>query len=230
MEKRIENLNNQGRIAYQMKCANAIIEHFGYDYEEWRGILEYISDYTWLVNTFDKVRGIRVECERLWNYYSSYYWSYEILMPVGIPQKGTNRRFIPCRTCDKRKMQFAEYGATYGLCLNALDCKYVKENYRYNDDTEDKLGKGIYKKSFELFLRTDMRLLRVLNNIFSNDTDLSYDFFDEGRVVFLWDSLKALDELGIPYPDCDDIHEYGFGEENDTKRFSSVNLIKEADL
>ena len=75
-----------------------------------------------------------------------------------------------------------------------------------------------------------MRLLRVLNNIFSNDTDLSYDFFDEGRVVFLRDSLKALDELSIPYPDCDDIHEYGFGEENETKRFSSVNLIKEADL
>lgn len=229
MEKCIENLNNQGRIAYQMKCLNVLIDHFGYDYEEWREILEYISDYTWLVNTFEKERGIRAESERLWDYHSTKYCPENILTPWGIPQKGTNQRFYPCRICGRRKLQFEEYGATYGLCLNALDCKYVKENYRYNDDTEDKLGKGIYKKSFELFLRTDMRLLRVLNNIFSNDTDLSYDFFDEGRVVFLWDSLKALDELGIPYPDCDDIHEYAFGEENEFNRFSSVNLIKKHD-
>jgi len=226
MKKCIENLNNQGRIAYQMKCANALIEYFGYDYEEWREILEYISDYTWLHNTFDKVHGIRVECERLWNYYSGYYCPENILKPWGIPQKGTKQLFYPCRACSRCKLQFEEYGATYGLCLNVLDCSYVKGNYRYNDDTEDKRGKGIYKKNYELFLRTNLSLLRILNNIFSNDTDLSYDFFDEGRVVFLRDSLKALDELGIPYPDCDDIHEYAFGEENEFNRFSSVNLIK----
>lgn len=226
MKKCIENLNNQGRIAYQMKCINSIIEHFGYDYEEWREILEYISDYTWLVNTFEKERGIRAESERLWNYYSTKYCPENILKPWGIPQKGTKQLFYPCRACNRRKLQFEEYGATYGLCLNVLSCKYVKENYRFHDDTEDKRGKGVYKKNYELFLRTDLSLLRVLNNIFSNDTDLSYDFFDEGRVVFLWDSLKALDELGIPYPDCDDIHEYAFGEENEFNRFSSVNLIK----
>ncbi len=228
MKRCIENLNNQGRIAYQMKCINSIIEHFGYDYEEWREILEYISDYTWLHNTFDEVRGIRVECERLWNYYSSYYWPYEILMPVGIPQKGTNRRFSPCSACGRRKLQFEDFGATYGLCVNVSDCKYVKENYRFSGSGNFRLSDGIYKKSFELYLRTDFSLLRILNNIFSNDTDLSYDFFEEGRIVFLRDSLKALDELGIAYPDCNDIHEYAFGEENDTKRFSTVNLIKKA--
>lgn len=229
MEKCIENLNNQGRIAYQMKCINSIIEHFGYDYEEWREILEYISDYTLLHNTFEKEHGIRVETERMWNFYSCQYHPEEILTPWGIPQKGTNQCFFPCRACGRRKMQFEEYGATYGLCVNVLDCKYVKENYCYHSDEDNKFGKGVYKKSYELFLRTDFSLLRVLNNIFSNDTDLSYDFFEEGRVVFLQDSLKALDELGIPYPDCDDIHEYAFGEENDTKRFSSVNLIKKHD-
>lgn len=151
MKKCIQNLNNQGRIAYQMKCINSIIEHFGYDYEEWREILEYISDYTWLHNTFDKVHGIRVECERLWNYYSTKYCPEDILKPWGIPQKGTKQLFYPCRACSRRKLQFEEYGATYGLCLNVLSCKYVKENYRFHDDTEDKRGKGVYKKIMSFF-------------------------------------------------------------------------------
>lgn len=85
MEKCIENLNDQGYIAYQMKCINSLIDHFGYDYEEWREILEYISDCTFLINTFEKERGIKAESERMWAYYSCHYQPSEVLKPWGIP-------------------------------------------------------------------------------------------------------------------------------------------------
>lgn len=225
MEKCIENLNDQGYIAYQMKCINSLIDHFSYDYEEWREILEYISDCTFLVNTFNKVRGIRAESDRMWDMYCCHYQPSEVLAPFGIPQKGTNRFFHPCRECSRKMPQYADRGATYGLCMNILDCKYVREKH---NDPYFKKRSPEEKRNYKLYLKTDLALLRVLEDIFSRPTDLAYDYFDEGWIVLLWDTLKVLDELKIPHPDCDDIHEYAFGEENNTKRFSTVNLIRKA--
>jgi len=225
MKKCIENLNDQGYIAYQMKCINALIEHFGYDYEEWREILEYISDCTFLVNTFEKERGIRAESERFWAMYCCYYQPSEVIKAFGIPQNGTKKLFYPCRECSRKKLQYAYMGAKYGLCLNILDCEIIKSPQNL---AHIETGNPVIKRNFELYMRTDIALLRVLENIFSRPTDLAYDYFDEGWVVLLRDTLKVLDELKIPYPDCDDIHEFAFGEENKTKRFSTVNLIKNA--
>ena len=226
MVKCLENLNNQGFIAYQLKCMVALIHHFGYDIEEWREILEYITDYTWLNCTFEKERGLRAGSEKGWAGERSRYWPEQILTPSVIYQDDINSRIIPCRVCGNCKYQFADYGADYGLCMNIPDCQYVKENYRFHGGGRYGRGDGVYKKSYELFLRTDFNLLRVLNNIMSNDSDLSYDFFEEGRIVFVWDTLKVLDSLKIPPPDFDDIHEFAFGKENERKRFSTLNLIQ----
>lgn len=225
IEKTLENLNNQGFIAYQLKCMVALIHHFGYDIEKWREILEYITDYTWLHCTYEKERGLRANSERDWFSYSGKYTPSSILMPVGIPQHSTNKLLFPCRVCGNCKYQFADYGADYGLCMNIPDCQYVKENYRFHGGGRYGLGDGVYRKSYELFLRTDFNLLRVLNNIMDNDTEMS-DFFEEGRIVFVWDTLKVLDSLNVPHPDFDDIHEFAFGKENQCKRFSTLDLIQ----
>lgn len=76
-------------------------------------------------------------------------------------------------------------------------------------------------------MRTDFNLLRAVNNALNIDSDISYEFFEEGRVVYLWDTLKILDSLNIPYPNMEGIHDYAFGKENERFRFSTYNLIKQ---
>lgn len=227
MKKTIDNLNNQGLMAYQIKCIIALIEHFEYNYEEWREILEYLTDYTWLTGVSENEHGIRATSCGKWAYESSKWLPESILRPFIMPVPDSKRCICVCDSCDHLKYQFSEYGATYGLCLNSHSCEYVRKKYelpRLKCSTSDE---EFSKKIHELYMRTDFNLLRAVNNALSIDSDLSYDFFEDGRIVYLWDTLKVLDRLNIPYPDMEDIHEHAFGKENELFRFSTYNLIKQ---
>lgn len=221
----LDRLNDHGLIAYHIKCLNALIEYFGYDYEDWREVMELLTDWTWLVNTFEKEHGLVAKSEydcstRVWNYAPS-----EILKPIGIPQKGTDKYIFPCDICGQAKYQFEAFGADNGLCMNMGSCRYVKENYRYHGGGKYGRGEGIYKRNYELYLKTDFNFLRALNNALTREDELT-ELFDEGRIVLLWDTLKIFYSLGLPYPDAEGIHEYAFGEDSITKRFSTRNLLK----
>lgn len=227
MKKTIDNLNNQGLMAYQIKCIIALIEHFEYNYEEWREILEYLTDYTWLTGVSENEHGIRATSSGKWAYESSRWLPATILDPFLMPDANSKRNIWVCKNCNRLKYQFSEYGATYGLCLNSHSCEYVRKKYELPRLKSSTIDEKFKKKVHELYMRTDFNLLRAVNNALNIDSDISYEFFEKGRVVYLWDTLKILDSLNIPYPDMEGIHDYAFGKENERFRFSTYNLIKQ---
>ena len=206
MKKNIQKLNDTGLVAYQIKCIVALINYYKYDINEWQEVLEFICDYTYLINTFGKEHGLRSSSESTWDPESDKFLPQLVLKPV-----------LLCNGCKKLDLQFKEYGAKYGLCLNIKECQ---------KDENDKFGNQ-HSKIFHLYINADFKLLRAVNNVLSHTSDISYDYFKDGRIVLLWDTLKIFDELGIPYPDFDGIHDYAFGENNITKRFSTYNLIRQ---
>ena len=222
MKKSIENLNNQGLVAYQLKCIVALINYFGYHLEEWREVLEVIADYTYFHRSFGKIKGRQIKSDRDWARDSCRYKPESVLTPC---RQDDGKAYCYCPDCHHKLIQFAEYNADYGLCLNMESCEYVKNNPRYNGfgfnfDFED-----VRRRCYKLYVDKDFRLLIALNNVLSIDSDISYEFFDGDRSVYLRDTLKIFDELNIPYPSLEDIHEYAFGEENDLKAFSSYELL-----
>ena len=99
----LDKLNDSGLIAYHIKCLIALIDHFGYDYEDWREVMELLTDLTLMYGKSYEGKGLRSasvsDCEdKLWLYKPS-----EILEPVGIPQKGTNKYIVPCDVCGRTK-------------------------------------------------------------------------------------------------------------------------------
>ncbi len=224
MGKSIADLNSQGIVAYQIKCIIALIEYFGYDYEEWRELLEKLSDYTCLAVAEKESGYIHIPTNREWNYELDKFAPENYLQPFLTPVKKSRKIFLACDSCRMKKYQFDEYGAAYGLCVNSHSCENVRRRYDLPRAYINPRREEFTRKVYDWYMRTDFSVLTVLNNIINIDSDMSSDFFRGRKTVYLYDTLKTLDKLYIMRPDTADISEYAFGETREN--FSCADLLK----
>lgn len=223
--KTIKNLNCNGAYCYGIKLVVKLIDHYGYDYDEWQEVLNFLCDFTALENHYNEI--YIAWCKKLQCYSPT-----GILAPVYILNYNGFENFYPCHHCKKTGWLFNEYGDDSSFCMNFKNCEYVKYHYRYTQLAYDSpdykpITEGKYRKYYDLYMKTDITLLRIIEETLQICYgDLATDYFNNDHMPILYDMINTFKALGLPLPDCDDIPDEGFGEENERKRFSSLDLIK----
>ena len=212
----ISSMNLKGKYCYGIKIISGLIEHFGYDYDNWRDFLICLTDFT-LIDMYSGTEGRR---SKHWS--PSEYSPAEILEPVYMPDS-QGRDFYPCDNCPQKRLLFEEYGAESGFCLNFKNCGYVSAHYRYTRPDKNKYSQGQYKKLYDLFMTADISLLRVIYDTLALTDETAGELFDGDRMPIINDMLTVYKALGIGIPDMSGIPDEGFGK---PCSFDSIRLIK----
>ena len=225
IEKTIKNLNCNGAYCYGIKLVIRLIDHYGYNRDEWHEVLDILCERT----TF---KGNDHERHRTWIKNIEYCSPTSALEPIVIQDPKAAQNFFPCDDdCENPCWIFSEYGDEGTFCTNFTNCKYVKDHYRYTRQADDNPGKnqyaeGKYREYYDLYMRTDINLLRIIEETLQIAYgDLAFEYFDGDHMPVLYDMINAFEALGLPLPDCDDIPDEGFGEENRKCCFDCSHLI-----
>lgn len=208
-EKRLRRLNIRGAYCYGIKLVVKLIGHFGYDFGEWRELLEFLCYYTAHKDHNDM---------NVWREKLGYCSPTEILEPIVLDNHKGFEHYIPCDHCGKQRWVFGEYGADHTFCMNFKSCEYVTDHYRYKRQTfrfpgQQIYSEGKYKEYYDLFMKTDINLLRMIQEtLMIAHGDAAYDYFDGNHVPIVFDMIYEFEKLGLTAPDCEDIPDKGFGE------------------
>lgn len=226
MLKSFETFNLKGMFCYGLKCIVNLIDYYGYDFDDWHEMLMYMSDLT-IINYVITPNGSTGRiCANITDWDNkNFYDPAEILQPIIISCQG-NKNFYPCESCEKSRWLFADYGAEDGFCLNFKDCEYVKNHYRYSRPDKNQYSEGIYRKCYDLYMRTDINLLRVIQDTFSIRYAIADEYFGGDRMPLIRDIWSVFDSLNIPVPTCDDLPDKCFGQWDRNNCFDSFNSIQ----
>lgn len=211
-------LNIKGMFCYGLKLIVKLIDYFNYDYSKWHNYLICLSDFT-LIDFCLNTKG---RCLQYWN--ESDFCPGEILMPVVMPDK-KGKVFYPCDVCGKTNWLYTEYR----FCLNFRTCEYVKNHYRYNRSDKNQYSVGKYKEYYDLFISTDINLLRVIYDTLSLTNETAGEVFDGDRIPIMNDMLDVCIKLGITPPDFSGIPTEGYGKDIPVS-FDSVEIITRKEL
>ena len=226
MSKSFEALNLKGMFCYGLKCIVKLINYYEYDFSDWDEMLMFMSDLTIIdyVVTLNGSKGRICSDITDWNN-KNFYDPVEILQPIIMPCQG-KKNFYPCESCEKNSWLFAEYGVEDWFCLNFKECQYVKDHYRYTRPNKNQYSVGAYKKCYDLYMRTDINLLRVIQDTLSIKYSIADEYFDGDRMPLIRDICTVFDSLNIPVPTCDDLHDKCFGKWDRDNCFDSYELIQ----
>ena len=226
MSKSFETLNLKGMFCYGLKCIVKLIDYYGYDFSDWNEMLVFMSDLTIIDYVVTPNGGKGKVCVNIIDWDNkNFYDPTEILQPIIMPYQGKSN-FYPCENCGKSQWLFAEYGIEDGFCLNFKNCEYVKNHYRYNCSDKNQYSEGIYRKLYDLYMRTDISLLRVIQDTFSIKYALTDEYFGGERILLIKDIWEVFENLDIPIPSCADLPDKCFGKWGRDNCFDSFELIQ----
>lgn len=212
-------LNVKGLFCYGLKVIVKLIKHFGYDFGKWREFLTGMSDYTLI----DEQNGVGGRCSKHWEIFD--YSPNEILIPIIFP-KNNIKNFYPCDNCGQAKWLYGAY-EDESFCLNFKNCGYVRDHYRYNRPDKNQYSVGKYKEYYDLYMETDIDLLRVIyDTMLITDYSSAYEMFDGDRMPIIADILGVCKRLGIEPPDLSGIPEEGFDKDSKCLSFDCISLIE----
>lgn len=218
MDSGFSMMNTKGKFCYGIKLAVKLVEYYGYDRKRWYDFLAEMSDYTLI----DICSGTQGRYSKHWS--ASDYSPAEILEPVYMPDKN-GRDFYPCDICGKCSWLFSENGAESGFCLNFKNCCYVAEHYRYARSDKNQYSTGKYKENYDLFMSTDINLLRIIYDTVSLTDETAGELFDGDREPLMRDMLSVFGLISIELPDLSGIPDEGFGK-NSSRSFDCINLLR----
>lgn len=219
--REFNELNRAGLYCYGLKVIVKLIKHFGYDYNKWYELLLGMSDYTLIRES----EGIVGRFSKYWGAIGDYSPE-EILTPIFIPHKDI-KNFYPCDHCGRQNWLYGMYEEE-DFCLNLKNCGYVRDHYRYNRPDKNKYSVGKYKEYYDMYMETDISLLRVIYDTFkiAEPGDLISFFDDNNRTIIIADMIKVCRSLGVEPPDLSGIPEEGYGDKYHIRSFDSIGLIE----
>ena len=218
--KEFYELNYKGLFCYGLKVIVKLIKHFNYDYSEWYDLLVGMSDRT-LIDPSSSSVGRRSKYWEMGKYSPD-----EILLPVFMPDEN-GKEFYPCDICGRSRWLYGE-DAEYCFCLNFKNCGYVKNHYRYNRPDKNQYSVGEYKKYYELYMKTDINLLRVVYDTMALAEGALGELLNGDRIPLIADMLNVCKDIGAEPPDLSGIPKEGFGKECDCS-FDCIGLINGKD-
>lgn len=216
VDREFYELDIKGLFCYGLKVIVKLIKHFKYDGSKWHEFLLCMSDYT-LIDMRNSIGG---RCSKHWE--MDKYSPNEILAPVVMTGKN-GKAFLPCDSCGQAKWLFGEFEDEC-FCLNFKNCGYVKDHYRYNCPNKNQYSIGKYKEYYDLYMETDINLLRVIYDTISLTNGTIGEVFDGNSMPLIADMINVCKETGIEPPDLVGIPKEGYGKGNVS--FDCIGLIE----